>query len=345
MQKTKKLIISVTVLVAAVILITGTLAWQQMVNKINEFIGTKNDGIIVHDDFDPDTGKKDVYVENPNEVDLFVRVKLNEAMSLTSNTWRPVTAAHWRTHTYEDIPQDCKKTSHEGKKFHDYFSWTMGGQKYYMPGNQTITQDTHDYNGTEPGVKQTPNAQIIKVVDYLALTQTQREAFIGWIYDTNGYAYWSQPIGKGEVTGLLLHWVTPSASLKGTDYYYAIDVIVEAVDINDIPMWTQGAASVDGSGKTATQASANGKAVIGNIVAISEAKTASADAISANDDFVTELDDDQISEDEQITENENAPENGQTVNEPDESNVNEEETLAENEQPEVGPDVPEEPAP
>ena len=87
-------------------------------------------------------------------------------------------------------------------------------------------------------------------------------SFIGWIYDTDGYAYWSQPLGKGDVTGLLLDNVNISNSLTDTEYYYAIDVTVEAVDIKDIPMWTQGVVSVDGSGTKYTEATVDGKKVI-----------------------------------------------------------------------------------
>ena len=95
-------------------------------------------------------------------------------------------------------------------------------------------------------------------------------AFIGWIYDTDGYAYWSQPLKKGEVTGLLLHKVNISDKLNNTDYYYAINVNVEAVDVKDIPMWTQGAASVDGSGEKYQEAAADGKQVINIITTMYE---------------------------------------------------------------------------
>jgi hypothetical protein len=133
----------------------------------------------------------------------------------------------------------------------------MGGWKWYMPGSTdssgTLSQDTKDYTGV-PGAKQTPFAQIIKWNVYAKMNLADQSTFIGWIYDDDGYAYWSQPLKPDTATGLLLNGVSPNPLLNNKEYYYAIDVIVEAVDLKDIPMWTQGAASVDGSGKTYPEA-------------------------------------------------------------------------------------------
>jgi hypothetical protein len=139
----------------------------------------------------------------------------------------------------------------------------MGGQKYYMPsdGSSPVVDDKKIYTGSEAGVKQTPLATIIKIADYLLKTDADKETFQGWIYDTDGYAYWSQPLFEKEVTGLLLHGVATDAKLKDTEYYYAIDVKVHAVDIDDLPMWTTGAPASDGSGTTDT-ATADGQAFL-----------------------------------------------------------------------------------
>ena len=259
-KKFKLIAILLTVLALTT---SGTFAWQKAYEKTNEFSGHKKD-VTVHDDFDPDTGKKDVYVENHGETVIFVRVKLDEAMNLTSDTWRPG-VNDWVTHTYNETAVDCGHTNKaDDKYFHDYFKWTMGGWKYYMPGNssQSIMQDKNMYNGTEPGVKKTPDAQIITSADFLAMSESNQKAFIGWIYSTDGYAYWSQPLQKDEATGLLLHGVQPQPNLNELDYYYAINVIVEVVDRRDVPMWTEGANATDGSGATHQEATPDGKEVI-----------------------------------------------------------------------------------
>jgi len=261
MLKNKKSLIAATVLVAAMILIASTFAWQQTANKVNEFIG-KKEGFTGHDDFNGST--KDVYVENTGSNVIFVRVKLNEAMNLTNNTWRPSSGADWQTHVFGATKEDCGKSSASGNRFHDYFTWEMGGWKYYMPGDgsRQIVQDNTVYTGAEPGVKATHDGRIITIAEYLGYTAAQKQSYTGWIYDADGYAYWSQPLPAGEATGLLLHKVNTAASLKNTEYYYAIDVIFEAVNIDDIPMWTVGAVSADGSGKTSVQATANGRTAL-----------------------------------------------------------------------------------
>ncbi|MCL1858845.1 MAG: hypothetical protein FWF92_06390 [Oscillospiraceae bacterium] len=267
MQKNRKFLISAALLVIVMILMAGTFAWTQTVNKVNEFIGTKTGDVILHDDFDGH--KKHVYVENPNNVELFVRIKLNEAMKLGSNSWRPTTNSDWHTHTPGASCADCGNYNADNHKFHDYFTWTLGGQKWYMPGTSAVVTDNNVYNSSTPGARQTPNAQIITMAVYMQMTDQQGKDYIGWIYDTDGYAYWSQPLGYQEATGLLLNNVATSSSLYNTDYYYAIDVILETVDINDIPMWTQGAAASDGSGLHYQQATSQGIGAINFIVGLS----------------------------------------------------------------------------
>ena len=263
----KKLTMVAALMTVIALVVTGTFAWQKVIEKRNEFMGNKKD-VTVHDDFDPDTGLKDVYAENRGNTVIYVRIKFEETMSLTSDTWRPG-PNDWVTHTHGQVAVDCGHVNvADGKPFHDYFKWTMGGWKYYMPGTgtQSVVQDKNEYDGTEPGVRKTPDAAIVTSERFLAMGEDEQKAFVGWIFATDGYAYWSQPLEKGEVTGLLLHGVDPQPILKDMDYYYAINVIVEVVDLRDIPMWTDGAPSVDGSGTTHPKAPPDGKEVIGIIV-------------------------------------------------------------------------------
>ncbi|MCL2083652.1 MAG: hypothetical protein FWH06_00155 [Oscillospiraceae bacterium] len=252
-------------LISALALITsGTFAWEQIITQVNEFTGGRGEtGITLHDDFNPGINKKDVYVENTGDMTLLVRVKLNEAMSLISSTWRP-SGGEWVTHRH--AAADCAGANAAGKKFHDHFEWTMGGWKYYMPASGRVVNDLTVYSGTEPGVKKTPDARIVSAADFLAMTGEQQEAFNGWIFSADGYAYWSRLLKGGEATGLLLGGVKPKSSLKNIEYYYAIDVIVEAVDEDDLPMWTQGAGPKDPGGTKHPEATTDGKEVINIII-------------------------------------------------------------------------------
>ena len=267
----KNMIRAILAMVCVVALIaSGSYAWEQILAHTNEFIGerTPDDDVVLHDDFEPGVNKKDVYVENTGNVTLFVRIKLDEAMSLVSNKWRPkADSSDWVTHKYDTVNEsaiDCGNSNAASELFHDYFTWTMGGWKYYKSTNEsrTVVQDINEYNGTEDGVKKTPDATIIYYDEFLNMEPAAQKAFIGWIFTSDGYAYWSQPLKEGQATGLLLHGVTTSSSLKDKDYYYAININLEAVDIKDIPMWTDGAEPQNEGGAQHPEASEDGKDVI-----------------------------------------------------------------------------------
>ena len=192
---TTKIKSTIAALTTAALVVTGTFALNQAINKTNEFIGEK-EGSTLHDDFDPGTGQKDVYVENTGASVLFVRVKLRESMNLTSYTWRPQDG-DWVTHTCGEYTEDCEHANGVGKLFHDYFTWKMGGWKYYMSSNGSpqVVQDTAEYTEEQyldpnSGVKKTPDAQIISAADFLTLSPEQQNTFTGWIYSTDGYVYW-----------------------------------------------------------------------------------------------------------------------------------------------------------
>jgi len=264
--KLKSIIAAAT---AFALLATGTFAFNQTVVATNEFLGQK-DGVTLHDDFDPGANQKDVYVENQGSMPMYVRIKLDEAMSLVSHKWRPG-ASDWVTHTLGTQDADghwnCGHSNDAEKAFHDYFFWSMGGSKWYMPtdGKKPLIHDTKEYDSTTPGAKQTPFAEIISAAAYIAAVADDPDfakTFMGWIYDTDGYAYWSQPLLSGEATGLILSGVETAQILMHEEYYYAINVILEAVDIKDIPMWRDGEESEDGSGKTYLEATDDGKTVI-----------------------------------------------------------------------------------
>ena len=264
-----KIRVLVALVCALAVIGTGTFAWGQIMTQKNEFWG-KHKNSHLHDDFDPGTGQKDVYVENTGNTTLYVRVKLDETMNIGSHTWRPQNDSQWVTHTHEDgSPIDCGNVNHQGRLFHNYFTWTMGGSKWYMPASATggsVVQDTNLYSENTPGAKQTPNAAIITAAEFLELGEEGQKAFIGWIYSTDGYAYWSQPLPEGEATGLLLHGVATS-NLNNTSYYYAINVIAEVVDRDDAKqMWIGGGESADGSPRQPEETSDDGKDTIWIII-------------------------------------------------------------------------------
>ena len=258
MSGSKKLSAVIATLTVVALLITGTFAWSATFNKVNEFTGSKTN-VTLHDDFKPEIGQKDVYVENTGSAPALIRLKLDEFMDLTTKV--ATANPDWQTHVFSatlpnqrELP-DCGNENHAGELFHDYFTWELGGKKWYMPsnGSSQIVQDTTVYTGTETGVKETPIGQFYPMSEYVKLSDPNKDSYVGWLYDTDGYVYWSKPLNKNEATGLLLHKVIGDTDkLKNFDYYYAINVIVEAIDKSDIPMWSiagttagKGSVSVD----------------------------------------------------------------------------------------------------
>ena len=244
---------AVAAVLAVALALTGTLAWNAMASKVNKFANTSGRDAVLHDDFEggPD---KHVFVENTSKsAEIFVRVKLQEFMDLTSHKDRDPAPQDWATHSPGKAVGDCGLANAVPEKFHDSFAWAMGGSKWYLPqapGTSGVApSDLSKYDATTPGAKQTPDAQVIPMADYLAMASDEKEAFTGWVYDTDGWAYWSKPLPAGEATGLLLQKVDPAPGLEDTDYFYAINVTMESVDKDDLPMWTVASGNGDGLGK------------------------------------------------------------------------------------------------
>ena len=280
----KRLAIVLALVTVVALLLTGTFAWYATASKENVFSGKPMVPPILHDDFDAATGQKEVFAENTGDGDIYVRVKLNELLDLTSDQ-RPAGEKEdldWVTHTpaygepkvdqwYHN--EDCHNTNAAGDKFHDYFTIGWGGQKYYRPATRgqsgVAVNDLTDYGAWTPaqrndeGIKQTPVGDII-CIDYY-LSGNMPATWVGWVYDLDGYAYWSAPLKPGGATGLLLNRVDKDEILDEYSYYYVIDVILEAVNNDDLPMWTAGAVSVVDGTTTYQQASADGIALLNKI--------------------------------------------------------------------------------
>lgn len=276
---TKKASAITAALIIFALTLTGTLAWYASANAENIFSGSKQSDLPdpeLHDDFDEGSGMKNVYVENTGENAIFVRVKFNEFLDLEHST-KPEGELVWETHMpalgsdglYHHEYDDCH-TLYEG---HKYFSWVWGndkganGQRWYLPsalqpeenvftGYVTDKTPPADYEN-DPDARLTYPAQIISMDSYQLWSPSVKAAYMGWIYDiTDGWAYWSQPLPPNEATGLLLAWVdTDTEALDNTNYCYIIDVIMDAVDAEDLDLWLSGA-DPDKSAPASTAAAA-----------------------------------------------------------------------------------------
>ena len=233
-------------------LITGTYAWYATQFDLNLLSHEGADkSAVLHNDSDGRLGKQ-VYVENTSEAtDIYVRVKLLEYLDLTSWNERDLESITWTTHIPEVAVGSCGLANNEQARFHDHFTWDMEGTTWYVPepvGTSGMVSKP-GVDDTDPLATETPEARIILMSEYKSLTILERIMFKGWVYDTDGWAYWSQPLAPESATGLLLNSVSKTSSLDGKDYFYAVNAIMEAVDPSDLEMWTVPSGNNDGLGQ------------------------------------------------------------------------------------------------
>jgi len=241
----------------AALMLSATYAWYEQITEVNKF---RNAGaeksVVLRDDFDGTGPDKHIFVENTSEkAEVYVRVKLQEYMDLTSWNDRNISGNEWQTHIPSSSPEVDDFVNPDLERYHKHFVWEMGGSTVYTPA-QTGTNgmiNIYDSNTTKwlssEKEKPTPDAQVILMSEYKEMTDGQRQVFIGWVYDADGWAYWSQPLAAGEATGLLLQAVNAQDSLDGLDYFYAINVLMEAVDKSDLAMWTTPSGQPDNLGQ------------------------------------------------------------------------------------------------
>ena len=297
-RETKKILSGATVIVCALaLLLTGTFAWQAITSAMNPFSNIKESstwtGANLHDDFNATTGDKDVYVENTGAYPIYVRIKLEEILDTTTHL-APTTPA-WKTHTPDGTVEDCDKGFHDA--FTDAFKWTMGNttardynsivgttkwndaQEQGREELDKLVADAHgdtvltymaskvDTSASTTVTNGIPICEVISMEDYKTKSAADQKAFVGWVYDEDGYAYWSKQLLPGEATGLLLDAV----SLPGDEtYYYAINVIMEYVDILDLPAWLDDDVAITegtNAGQTATEATDDAKELLRGISA------------------------------------------------------------------------------
>ena len=202
MKKNKLFTGIMAVLCMAAMLVVGTLALQGVDNERNDFAGTQSGVPVIDENFDPDAGVKEVWVDNKGNVPVYARLNLREFQEFSKYAavnQRPTGGTYdWILHTPDGTDLvDCDH-SQAGAEFHDGFVWTFS------------TNTIHESAYTN---------------------QTNV-----WIYDNDGWAYWSEPILPGEKTQFFLTGVDSQYSNK--DYYYAIDVGLEYVDVTDLGYWT-----------------------------------------------------------------------------------------------------------
>lgn len=103
-------------------------------------------------------------------------------------------------------------------------------------GNNTTKtiEETHT-------AKETHSAYVISMEDYIAAVEAgtlEGAAFDGtgdfWVYDSDGWAYWANPIDPENATGLLLNGINRTETIINNDWYYAINVVAQFITYDDM---------------------------------------------------------------------------------------------------------------
>ena len=258
---------TVAIVCTIALVVSGTYAWSGIPKTLilpNARMVTNGPGANLHDDFLAATGEKEVYVENTGDTDVYVRVQLSDLLIKYTSVApaRPV----YNLYKPDNLGQ-------AGNQFSEGFVWNFGNSDPYdytsitastewatagtravadnLVGDQrgdAISESTIVELCELPKDKVAPAGIVIKMTDYWNPSfDVQRESFFGWVYDVDGYAYWSQALPAGETTSLLIDSITLPEKGEST-YYYAINVDMEYVDAVDLEAWTDDANVQTGTG-------------------------------------------------------------------------------------------------
>ena len=228
MKKNKLLTGILAGVCATAMLVVGTLAVQGSDNKVNQFFGGKPTDppsvIITETGYaDGQLGAKPVRVKNTGGEDVYIRVQLSELLKIGAtapkNKAEAVGVTGWELH--KPTGGSVTDSVHSGganTDFHKDFDWTFG-------------------------------PDVVHAQSFIAGTFGAGK----WIYEgTDGYAYWSDPLTPGEETTVFLSSVemVPGSDLEEEDYYYAVDVFLQWVTREDLPLWYDATATPAEPGDT-----------------------------------------------------------------------------------------------
>ena len=166
-MRNKKLLTSAVALgTAAVLLLSGTFAWQSISQTAeNETANIVNPGGRLHDDFDG--SNKDIYVENFGDEPIFARVRLEEFLALVINqgkdyantevklgsmVYTDATSRYTYTGATYVFDEDNRNADGSFKAGNEWWKWQVGRENsktaYYMPTfNKNKDSLAADVNG------------------------------------------------------------------------------------------------------------------------------------------------------------------------------------------------------
>ena len=264
----KQLFAAAAIVVVVAMMMGGTYAWMDFTQaKTNKFRGFADADVTLHDEFDGEN--KDVFVENSGSSVIYARIRLDEYMEVGGVSFVPEAEVRdkntWAAHTYDgECVEDCEHAD-EYHLFHAYYTWEMSGaQRKFLKGTPGLVYSKLGDDGLvdadpEEGLPTAAAAAPMKLSEYFALkdkadskapmTSEEDEKWEAatttgcWLLDDTpglgGWAYWSMPLLPGTATNLLLDSVTRTGREPDDDWFYGIDVKLQAVTENDFGKWSE----------------------------------------------------------------------------------------------------------
>lgn len=268
-ENTGKKLLSGGIALAATtaLVLGGTFAWT----KVDEAINEKSDKSTIVpeliDEFDPETGDKNIGVANKGDVPFYVRVRLSEVLAVTDDAgadgistasyrsaWKNlVTGQALKTdmatstndygYTYPSTGEDWAPHGTDSESvFHDYFQWTMGN----VDGENSYKNTDNKLNYTKDGeTKQVTVPAKVDIYTYPQWINAGKPTGDIWVMDDQGYAYYMKAVEPYTASGLLLSKFDMIKKPDSLAYYYAIKVGMEVATDNDFDMLINGNASAE----------------------------------------------------------------------------------------------------
>jgi len=114
---------------------------------------------------------------------------------------------------------------------------------YGGAGGTGVAGTNYEMQAEDHTAQETMNASVITMAEYKEKSDEEKAAFLGWVYDVDGWAYWSQPIAPGtptdtdkfitNATGVLLDRIV--LTHKPTEaWYYSINAVGQFITEDDL---------------------------------------------------------------------------------------------------------------
>ena len=190
-------------------------------------------------------------INNPNGQTVYMptfNMNKNSLAADINGTAAGLDGSRWTGTPYDDYYQYTEGETADGVRTTNA---NVPSGAFYGIGNTTagdVNSETNGKygNGGEEGTnykvvaethtaQKTKTASVISMAEYWEMTDNDRAAFSGWVYDTDGWAYWSQPIAPKTATGLLLDKIEMKTEATPVDeWYYAINAVAQFITANDL---------------------------------------------------------------------------------------------------------------